>query len=211
MNATIDEQYKLAIRPETSPEILSRLASSPVEKIRIAAAENPNTPPHTLRHLARDHSSEVRSCVAQNINTPWSLALDLAMDNDLDVRYSLAENPELAWTILCFLSFDQNPFVSHRAKLTMASLRNDTEKIGEHCILLSPEDLEASSPQKIYETLCSIIRESGRLSKRHALRLRHLILLDGHISKAEQKIVEIALMNELLDDEASKIFADLLA
>jgi hypothetical protein len=55
-----------------------------------------------------------------------------------------------------------------------------------------------------------MLKESGCLSKNHALKLKELILLDGRVSKAEQKIVEIALTNNLLDEDASQIFADLL-
>jgi|SRR6516162_4713258 hypothetical protein len=208
MNAIIDEQYMMAMRSETTPEVLNSLASSPCEKVRGAVAENPRTPLHSLKLLARDHSSEVRSCVAHNPSTPWSVVLDLAMDGDLDVRYSLAENPEAAWTILCFLSFDHNPYISQRAQKTMSTLKPEFNRGDQGGALSTVQELEAAS--KIYETLRTMLQQRGRLSRNHALRLRELILLDGRVSEAEQKIVETALDNQLLDDDALPIFADLI-
>ena len=56
MNAIINEQYRLAMRSETPPEILKSLVSSPSEKIRAAVAEHPEVAWTILCFLSFDHN-----------------------------------------------------------------------------------------------------------------------------------------------------------
>ena len=54
--------------PNTSPEILSVLATYEDVNVRFEVARNPNTSPETLQVLATDEHNYVRHWVAQNPN-----------------------------------------------------------------------------------------------------------------------------------------------
>ena len=62
--------FDLATNPNTSPEILERLANDEDYCVRCFVAFNRNTPPETLERMANDEDSCVRYWVTFNPNTP---------------------------------------------------------------------------------------------------------------------------------------------
>jgi len=63
-------RHAVALNPNTSPEILERLANDTDFWVRSSVAGNPNTPPETLERLANDEDYAVRWHVERNPNTP---------------------------------------------------------------------------------------------------------------------------------------------
>lgn len=54
--------------PNTRPEVLAMLSTSPSATVRVLVAQNPNTPETALNHLARDEDDSVRRAVSQRSN-----------------------------------------------------------------------------------------------------------------------------------------------
>jgi len=124
----ITTAYILAGNTNVSPSLLDVLARSHDSTIRARVAENIATPLHTLFRLLQDHDSEVRSSLAQNPAAPKSILDVLSSDESADVRLSLAENHNLPDVFLQFLSTDENPYVSHRASLTLSRLATEPQR-----------------------------------------------------------------------------------
>ena len=103
------------------------LASSQFESVSLRqAAEHPFTPSHVLHKLAKSKDITVRTAVADHANTSIETILFLTKDHSEDLRYALAENHNLDIQALKILSEDENPYVSHRAKKTLARLEGGT-------------------------------------------------------------------------------------
>ena len=62
--------FDLALKTDTSPETLARLAKDENSWVRYCVARNHNTPPETLARLANDYDWVVRTGVAVNPSTP---------------------------------------------------------------------------------------------------------------------------------------------
>jgi hypothetical protein len=64
------QKIRLLKNPNTSPEILARLAEDRDWFVRYNVAQDPNTTPEILVHLAEDKCEDVRWNVTNNPNTP---------------------------------------------------------------------------------------------------------------------------------------------
>lgn len=115
----LQDKYIRAGQLETSVEELWMLAIDDIDNVRRRVAENCKSPPELLASLAEDENAEVRVAVAENPQTPAVLLQRLAVDGHADVRYSIAENPNMPEEILVLLCDDDNPYVSHRAQITL--------------------------------------------------------------------------------------------
>ena len=120
MPKSISSDYILAGNPLTDPEELSRLASDIRSTVRLRVAENMNTPDDALMQLASDEDTDVRTAVAENPICPDWLRASLVHDESATVRYAIAEDYFTSFDILEVLSDDENPYVKHAAKRTMA-------------------------------------------------------------------------------------------
>lgn len=112
--------YILAGSPSIPPPVRLRLSRDEDRKVRRRIAENDQTPIAMLLELCCDPDSEVRLAVADNPNTPHNILEQIATDEDLDVRYGMAENPNIPTNVLLALTNDSNPYISDRAKRTIA-------------------------------------------------------------------------------------------
>lgn len=112
--------YIEAGNPQTAPERLAELASAPEAKVRKRVAENSLTPLSILLAMVEDENSDVRSAVAENPKFPADFLWMFVYDPSVDVRYSIAENYNMSGGLLGLLSVDENPYVSERAKKTLA-------------------------------------------------------------------------------------------
>jgi hypothetical protein len=122
----ITTAYLLAGNPGVSPSLLEVLSRSNDPSVRSRVAENTAAPVHTLVRLLKDADSEVRLSLAHNPAAPsWFIEV-LAADESADVRLSLAEMHNLSEKLLEFLSRDGNPYVSHRASLTLSRIALDS-------------------------------------------------------------------------------------
>jgi len=101
-----------------SPKLLSELAHSEVDLIRIRVAENPRTPLEILEILAADKNADVKIAVGTNPSTPEHIRYALAFDADPNVRLGLAEDMSTPVELLEKLADDTNPYVSCRAAQT---------------------------------------------------------------------------------------------
>jgi hypothetical protein len=108
--------------PETPGELLEHLAKTDNERLLERIAEHPNLSPFLLEILASHPLPGVRAAVAGNPNVPADVLMSLCNDGHDDVRYSIAENPSMSPEILDYLVEDSNPFVAHRARLTLMKM-----------------------------------------------------------------------------------------
>jgi len=113
-------------------ESIERLAKHAAPRVRRRLAENSRCPQTILERLSRDSDAEVRSAVAANPATPVDLVFALALDVDATVRYAMAEDVSLPAGVLRLLSRDDNPYVSCRARKTLALLRRKWRRSSEH-------------------------------------------------------------------------------
>lgn len=114
--------YIQAGQKKDSPNELREFSSSPIDKVRLRAAENPCTPIDCLEQLASDPNPDVRIAVALNASTPLAVKAVLSTDSDPTVRYGIAEDPLTEVEILQLLADDCNPYVSCRARKTLEYL-----------------------------------------------------------------------------------------
>ncbi len=119
---------RLASDPNTSSEVLRKLAETDQPQVLERVAENPQTAPDTLEELSNHESAEVRSAVTENKNTRPDTLQKLAADENPDVRYRLAENAQTPPPLLDTLVEDDNPFVVARARETQDHLRSLAEQ-----------------------------------------------------------------------------------
>ncbi len=112
----------IASDPETPTELLEHLAKTDNERLLERIAEHPNLSPFLLEILASHPSPGVRAAVAENPNVTDDILMALCNDSHDDVRYSIAENPSMRPEVLANLIEDSNPFVAHRARLTLMKL-----------------------------------------------------------------------------------------
>ncbi len=113
------EHWALAVNPTTPGHVLDSLVEDAAPSMLERIAENPNATSALLTRLANHSCPAVRSAVAENANTPQQIVFDLAQDECLDVRYSIAENPHMPLVVLDMMAHDENPYVAHRADLTI--------------------------------------------------------------------------------------------
>lgn len=109
------------------PALLTELAHSEVDRIRLRVAENPRTAPDVLEILANDKNPDVRIAVGTNPSTPAHISYSLAFDEDPNVRFGLAENIGTSMELLEKLSHDVNPYVGCRAAETKELIRSRSE------------------------------------------------------------------------------------
>jgi hypothetical protein len=109
----------IATDPETPAELLEPLARTDNERLLERIAEHPNVSPFLLEILASHPSPDVRAAVAENPNVPDRILADLCNDIHDDVRYRIAENASTSAERLMNLAEDPNPYVAHRARLTL--------------------------------------------------------------------------------------------
>lgn len=116
----------IASNPETPADMLEFLTHvSPVD-VLVRVAENQNACSQTLTRLAMHEDFEVRMAVAENPNCP-SICLEMLIDDRCaDVRFRLAENPNAPISVLYKALKDENPYVSHRARKTLARILTNT-------------------------------------------------------------------------------------
>jgi len=110
--------YIKAGSSSSSGQLLSELAHSKADRIRIRVAENPRTPLEILEILAADKNADVRIAVGTNPSTPAHISYSLAFDEDPNVRLGLAEDMNTPINLLEKLTEDTNPYVSCRAAQT---------------------------------------------------------------------------------------------
>lgn len=127
----LNHQQAIAISPVTSPRILSKLACSEYEKVRLAVKKNPqrstkseieyikNT--ESLRLLSKHENWRVRARVARNLYTPVDVLEVLAYDTFNNVRggdsplvrSAAARNPAISTRKLREILNYQDPEVRH--------------------------------------------------------------------------------------------------
>ncbi len=88
------DQPTMAEDPQTSPEVLARLAGGLDRLTRFEVAYNPSTPVEVLARLAGDPEPMVRCAVAFQPRTPPEVWNALASDADPRVRRNAAANPD---------------------------------------------------------------------------------------------------------------------
>lgn len=116
----------LASNPNTPADLLDYLLEVSNSQIHVRIAENPNTSKETLSKLAFSHDPDVRAAIVDNPGTPESCFKRLINDESVDVRYRIAENPHAPLTSLYSLLRDENPYVSQRARQTLARILSNT-------------------------------------------------------------------------------------
>lgn len=128
MPKTISSDYLLAGNPLADPEDLSRLASDLRASVRLRVAENINTPDDALEQLAADEDIDIRIAVAENPICPDWLRTALSKDDSATVRYAIAEDYHTSFDILETLVEDENPYVQHAARRTVARVEFEFKK-----------------------------------------------------------------------------------
>ena len=125
INLDPTNEYITAGSPYTSVRQLIELAESTYAKVRRRVAENPNSPLCLLSLLLKDEDPDVRLSIASNPGATFRLIESLAVDHCADVRLALAENHHLPMILLIKLCLDENPYVAHRAQLTVSHLQSN--------------------------------------------------------------------------------------
>jgi hypothetical protein len=122
--AASDEYWAVTIllvsNPYTPSQVLEHIAHcAQCPKVLERVAGHPNVNAETLKRLADCKHDDVRSAVAENLNVDETTLELLLKDDSTDVRFALAENPNIPMPILQELSNDDNPYVAHRAQVTV--------------------------------------------------------------------------------------------
>jgi hypothetical protein len=115
-------RWLLAINPNTPTPVLEHLANDNSPTMLERIAENPRSSSATLTRLAAHGNPQVRAAVAENANLSPKTAWRLAQDASADVRMRLAESYFAPLEVLRMLCGDENPYVQHRAQLTLGRL-----------------------------------------------------------------------------------------
>lgn len=116
--ADILSNYVRAGSENCSPQTLSELAHSEIDRIRLRVAENVYAPLEVLELLAEDRNPDVRIAVGTNPSTPTHIRYSLAFDEDPNVRLGLAEDLNTPIELLNKLIEDSSPYVSCKAEET---------------------------------------------------------------------------------------------
>jgi len=163
----INDNYKLLMlaRTTSNKEILSKLASSSLELIRIEVAKNENfkeleklakdkslsvrievakrAKEKVLKILVKDPFAEVRRIVARRTKNPELLA-QLAKDENWRVRLEVAWNENKDFYTSIILAKDKNPFVREgvafttKSKRVITMLSKDKEEIVKLAVCENP-------------------------------------------------------------------------
>lgn len=97
--------------PDTSPEVLVRLAWSASPHALLLIAAHPHTPERLLVQLALHSEPEVRRAVASNPATPTRILSDLADTRHESTRLAVAKHPSASAATLAELARDHNPTI----------------------------------------------------------------------------------------------------
>jgi len=89
---TNEELLEVAENPETSTEILNKLAKSKYDRVREAVVKSLNAPLEILNKLVKDCSSYIREEVARNKNTSKADLVRLSTDSCVITRCEIAKN-----------------------------------------------------------------------------------------------------------------------
>lgn len=92
--------------------------TSNVELLR-RIATNPNTSEEVLNRLAKHGNKEVRLALATNPNTANIAVTPLSFDDSPTVRFTLAENPYTNTVVLETLRDDEDPVIAYQAQETL--------------------------------------------------------------------------------------------
>jgi hypothetical protein len=80
-----------------------------------AETGNPNTTQDLLQKLASDPDEEVRLAVAQHLFTPPAVLQQLAGDSQVEIRHKAAIHPDIPLDALAVLILDCDPDVQQAA------------------------------------------------------------------------------------------------
>ena len=134
--ADILSNYVKAGNESCSPQVLSELAHSDVDRIRLRVAENPCAPREVLELLATDKNPDVRVAVGTNPSTPFHIKCSLAFDEDTNVRLGIAMDMGAPLELLQRLTEDSNPYVSCSAQKTKDLINSDSShSSGRHRLI----------------------------------------------------------------------------
>jgi pentose-5-phosphate-3-epimerase len=109
----------LAVKPDTTKEVLEVLSKAEKYWVREAVATNLNTPKEVLKVLANDGSFSVKYAVARNPNTPKDVLEVLSKDKTSSIRCCVAVNPNTSKDVLEVLANDFENYVRYYATLAL--------------------------------------------------------------------------------------------
>ncbi|WP_291424666.1 hypothetical protein [Deinococcus sp.] len=69
--------------PNTRPEVLAMLSTSPSEVVRLLVAQNPSTPDTALMHLAQDEDDQVRQAILKRSRVSSEILRVAALPREL--------------------------------------------------------------------------------------------------------------------------------
>jgi hypothetical protein len=118
--------------PNTPPDILTILATSPFEINRVGVARNPNTPLPSLAALSTDTDVDVRKYLAINSKLTDQISLRLSQDEDDNVRIFLAQNQHTKSHILINLANDDQERVVIAAARHKGLPEQEIRKLHKH-------------------------------------------------------------------------------
>lgn len=82
--------------PNTRPEVLAMLSTSPSETVRLLVAQNPSTPETALMHLAKDEDDSVRKAITHRSQVSSEVLRIAALPRELLAQLDLPETPPVA-------------------------------------------------------------------------------------------------------------------
>jgi hypothetical protein len=89
--------------PKTTEELREKFATDPNEYVRGAVARLPQTTAKVLLFMKKEPHAEIREQLAKHPNTPLELFWSLASDRELDVKLAVASYPKTPEVILKYL------------------------------------------------------------------------------------------------------------
>jgi len=108
MSEDYEDRSKAALNDNCPTEILDRLSSDEVDKVRMHVSDNPNTSPEKLVILSTDKMWEARDGVAQNPNTPIAGLENLFYDKVIENREDAIRNPNVTSEVVSSLVSSDN-------------------------------------------------------------------------------------------------------
>lgn len=114
-----EQRWQAVNNPDTAPHDLETIIGDGCHGLIRRAAEHPKATVEILMNLAAHCDPEVRAAVVHNDKTPQELHWQLARDESDDVRYAVAESYRVGEEVLSALLEDDNPYISHRARITL--------------------------------------------------------------------------------------------
>lgn len=154
LNQFKEAKHRLASHPETSPELLNKLAQKDAPKVQERVAENAQTNSETLEQLSTHEGHDVRGAVSENANTSNEALQALAGDDHPDVRFRMAANAQMPVDVLETLAQDDNPYVVARAQETLQKMKSISQQADE--LLLAEKFAEA---EQLYRKLIAGLKD----------------------------------------------------